>query len=105
MPATQVIQDATPFTRPTLRGTELANMAFSLRGANLSGVGVYKRKCSNYFGEHLGVRFSALRPSYTAGLEVSELLLNVQPYDEVIHPSYTFRSTAQFQLSAMSTGT
>lgn len=53
----------------------------------------YTKACRQFFKQHF--EFEALLThSCTAALEMSALLLNIQPGDEVIVPSYTFVSTA-----------
>ena len=55
---------------------------------------VFSPQKSNKIEELLDVGKSLLTHSCTAALEMSALLLNIQPGDEVILPSYTFVSTA-----------
>ena len=59
----------------------------------LSGDGFYTNKCNRLFENELGIKKSLLTTSCTHALEMSAILLNIQPGDEVIVPSFTFVST------------
>ncbi len=61
---------------------------------HLTGDGPFSRLASEYLSELHGGARVLLTPSCTAALELSALLLNLQPGDEVIVPSFTFSSTA-----------
>jgi len=50
--------------------------------------------CEELISNLSGVKKSFLTPSCTAALELSGLLLNIEPGDEIIVPSFTFTSTA-----------
>ena len=54
----------------------------------------FTKKCQAYFEERWGYNKCLLTTSCTDALEMSALLLDIQPGDEVIIPSYTFVSTA-----------
>ena len=60
---------------------------------HISGDGTYTKKCNSLIEEALGVKKSLLTTSCTHALEMSSLLMNIKPGDEVIIPSYTFVST------------
>src|SRR5690625_6511551 len=60
----------------------------------LSGNGVYGKKCVDWLETHLHTKKALLTPSCTAALEMTALLMDLTPDDEVIMPSYTFVSTA-----------
>jgi len=60
----------------------------------LSGDGVYSKKCCRWFEEKLGFRKTFLTTSCTHALEMAAILIDIQPGDEVIMPSFTFVSTA-----------
>ncbi len=84
-----------PFNRPPLVGTELDYIQQLLITQNkLSGDGFFSRKCQHWLEENLQVKKTLLTPSCTAALEMSALLIDIQPGDEVIMPSFTFVSTA-----------
>ena len=51
-------------------------------------------RCQQWLEQRFGSAKALLTPSCTASLEMAALLLDIQPGDEVIMPSYTFVSTA-----------
>ncbi|MEP1356267.1 MAG: dTDP-4-amino-4,6-dideoxygalactose transaminase [Tateyamaria sp.] len=83
-----------PFNRAPIVGTEITCISEALKSPRLAGGGVFGRKCETYFAETLGAAQSFLTPSCTHSLEMSALILRLQPGDEVIMPSFTFVSTA-----------
>lgn len=82
-----------PFNKPAMLGNELGYIADSVRSGKISGDAIYSTKCHALLQELLGVPRVLLTPSCTHALEMSALLLNIQPGDEVIIPSFTFVST------------
>jgi dTDP-4-amino-4,6-dideoxygalactose transaminase len=60
----------------------------------LSGNGKYTQKCQKWFEETYGFGKCLLTTSCTDALEMAAILIDIQPGDEVILPSYTFVSTA-----------
>jgi dTDP-4-amino-4,6-dideoxygalactose transaminase len=60
----------------------------------ISGNGIYTKKCHEFFEKRYGFKKALLTTSCTDALEMSAILANIQPGDEVIIPSYTFVSTA-----------
>lgn len=81
------------FNRPTLTGNEQNYMADAVARRQISGDGYYTKRCHALLEETLGVPKVLLTTSCTHALEMSALLLNIQPSDEVILPSFTFVST------------
>ncbi|MBI2862553.1 MAG: dTDP-4-amino-4,6-dideoxygalactose transaminase [Chloroflexi bacterium] len=82
-----------PFNRPSLAGKELEYIADVIRLGHASGDGPYTKKCHALLEEALGVPKVLLTTSCTHALEMAALLLDIQPGDEVIVPSFTFVST------------
>ncbi len=83
-----------PFNRPYLTGKELVYIKQSHNLGQLSGDGPFTKKCQQWLEGQGNVNKSLLTHSCTAALEMSALLLNIKPNDEIIMPSYTFVSTA-----------
>jgi len=83
-----------PFNRPYMTGRELWLIAQAHARGHLSGDGEFTRRCHAWLEAHTGCRKALLTHSCTAALEMSALLLDLAPGDEVIMPSYTFVSTA-----------
>src|SRR5665647_2931008 len=82
------------FNRPTHTGNEDQYVLAAMRSDKISGDGEYGHKCQQWFEQQLGCQKALLTHSCTAALEMSALLIDIQPGDEVIMPSYTFVSTA-----------
>jgi dTDP-4-amino-4,6-dideoxygalactose transaminase len=83
-----------PFNRPHLTGREFANMQAAVENLHLSGDGPFTRQCQAWLEQRVGSARALLTHSCTAALEMAALLIDVQPGDEVIMPSFTFVSTA-----------
>lgn len=82
------------FNQPAIAGREFEYMAEAVRNAHLSGNGPFTRRCEALLAELLGAPRVMLTTSGTHALEMAALLLDLQPGDEVILPSFTFVSTA-----------
>lgn len=83
-----------PFNQVALLGNERTYVNEALNLAKLSGDGYFTQRCHAWFENRLGCPKSLLTPSCTQALEVAAQLIDIQPGDEVIMPSYTFVSTA-----------
>ena len=83
-----------PFNFPHMTGKELCFIAQAQSEGMLAGDGHFTRCCHCWLEKSIGCYKGLLTHSCTAALEVSALLLEVQPGDEIIMPSYTFVSTA-----------
>jgi dTDP-4-amino-4,6-dideoxygalactose transaminase len=83
-----------PFNTPYLTGKETNYISKAAHNLKLSGNGPFTHKCQTFFEQNFGIKKALLTSSCTDALEMSALLLNIKPGDEVIMPSYTFVSTA-----------
>ena len=83
-----------PFNAPPIVGSEVEYMQSAMASGKLCGDGGFTRRCQQWMEQHFGSKKVLLTPSCTASLEMAALLINIQPGDEVIMPSYTFVSTA-----------
>lgn len=83
-----------PFNKPYVTGHEKKYVDEVLVSGNLCGGGAYTEKCHNFFKDKYSVKECFLTSSCSDALEMSAILLDIQPGDEVIMPSYTFVSTA-----------
>jgi dTDP-4-amino-4,6-dideoxygalactose transaminase len=83
-----------PFNRPYMTGKELYYIAEAKFGNMLAGDGPFTKRCHGWLEQNTGCAKALLTHSCTAALEMTALLLDIQPGDEVIMPSYTFVSTA-----------
>jgi dTDP-4-amino-4,6-dideoxygalactose transaminase len=85
---------AIPFNRIHLTGREQGYLAEAIGGTKLSGDGPFTRRCSALLERSTGSAHVLLTHSCTAALEMCALLLDLEPGDEVVMPSFTFVSTA-----------
>ncbi len=83
-----------PFNWPYMTGKELAYIEKSHQSGSLAGDGSFTKKCHEWLEKETRCVKALLTHSCTAALEMAALLINIQPGDEVIMPSYTFVSTA-----------
>jgi len=83
-----------PFNKPALTGNETDYITQAVASGQISGDGSFTRRCHTLLEAELGVRKVLLTTSCTHALEMAALLLDLQPGDEVILPSFTFVSTA-----------
>ena len=83
-----------PFNQPLVLGGEPTLLAQAIQSRKLCGDGEWTRKCNRVLEAKLGCRKAVMTSSCTDALEMSALLCNVGPGDEVIMPSYTFVTTA-----------
>lgn len=84
----------TPFNKPYLTGHETDYIRDAVETGKISGNGKYTKLCQQFFEETYGFKKTLLTTSCTDALEMAALLIDIQPGDEVIMPSYTFVSTA-----------
>jgi len=83
-----------PFNRPTVAPRQLDFVSEAFASGHLSGDGDFTKRAAAHL-EHLHDGATVLlTTSCTAALELSALLLELQPGDEVIVPSFTFVSSA-----------
>jgi len=83
-----------PFNKTTLVGNEQKYVLQAMSSSKISGDGYFGLKCQAWFEEKLNCKKALLTPSCTHSLEMAAILIDIQPGDEVIMPSYTFVSTA-----------
>ena len=82
------------FNKPPHTGNEEQYVLDSMCSDKISGDGKYTQLCHQWFDENLGCVKSLLTPNCTQALEMAAVLIDIQPGDEIIMPSYTFVSTA-----------
>ncbi|OEO24267.1 dTDP-4-amino-4,6-dideoxygalactose transaminase [Pseudomonas sp. J237] len=83
-----------PFNKPPYTGNEDKYVLAAMRSSKMSGDGKYTKLCQEWFEKKTGSKKALLTPSCTQALEMAAILLDIQPEDEIIMPSYTFVSTA-----------
>jgi dTDP-4-amino-4,6-dideoxygalactose transaminase len=82
-----------PFNKPFLTGKETMYIQEAVASGKISGDGIFTKKCHAFFEKKYGFKKCLLTTSCTDALEMAAMLVNIQPGDEVIAPSYTFVST------------
>jgi dTDP-4-amino-4,6-dideoxygalactose transaminase len=87
-------ENSIPFNWPHMTGKELYYIAESHFNGRLAGDGPFTKRCHGWLENRTGCSKALLTHSCTGALEMAALLLDIQPGDEIIMPSYTFVSTA-----------
>lgn len=82
-----------PFNQVVPTGNEAAYMQDVITNGHLAGDGKYTRQCNQLLETLLGAPKAMITTNCTHALEMSGILLDLQPGDEVIVPSFTFVST------------
>ena len=75
-------------------GNELDYLAQVMRSGHWCGDGGFGKRAEEFLQNELGVLKALLTTSCTDALEMSAILLDLKPGDEVIVPSFTFVSSA-----------
>ena len=83
-----------PFNQSSPVGRELEYVDKAVRDGQTAGNGEFSKRCEALMKDVFSAKRVFLTPSCTAALEMSSVVCNLQPGDEVIMPSYTFVSTA-----------
>jgi dTDP-4-amino-4,6-dideoxygalactose transaminase len=82
-----------PFNRATIAPRQLDYVREAWEKGPIAGDGPFGRKAEKALEEVTGAKKALLTTSCTHALEMSALLLDFQPSDEVIVPAFTFVST------------
>ncbi|GLZ00874.1 dTDP-4-amino-4,6-dideoxygalactose transaminase [Actinoplanes sp. NBRC 103695] len=83
-----------PFNRISLADRELEYLTTAAASGATSGDGPFTRRATHLLTGITSSPYALLTTSCTHALELSALLLELEPGDEVIMPSFTFVSTA-----------
>jgi dTDP-4-amino-4,6-dideoxygalactose transaminase len=83
-----------PFTKPMRTPSEIGLIEEVLSVGKSWGGGRFTQLSQDFLTSSFGSKASILTTSATDALEMSAILLDIKPGDEVIVPSYTFVSTA-----------
>jgi dTDP-4-amino-4,6-dideoxygalactose transaminase len=83
-----------PFNWPYATGNEIAFISSAQRSHELAGDGPFTKQCHRWIEQRTGCVQALLTHSCTAALEMAAMLLEIEPGDEIIMPSYTFVATA-----------
>ncbi len=82
-----------PFNRASLSGREIENILQAFANGHVAGDGAFTHQCHALLEKIISSPKALLTTSCTHALEMTALLLNLKPGDEVIVPSFTFVST------------
>ncbi len=82
-----------PLSRPFLSGKELDYIQQVFASGHLGGNGHFTAKCEEYLKQWTQTCCAYLTTSCTHALEITAFLMNLQPGDELIVPSFTYVST------------
>ena len=82
-----------PFNKASVTDLEEKYLLDALHNSKLSGDGKYTMRVYEQLKERFGFKNVLLTTSGTTALEMSALLIDLEPGDEVIVPSFTFSST------------
>ena len=81
------------FNKASISSLEEQNVLDALKNSKLSGDGKFTMKVYEQFKKRFGIENMLLTTSGTTALEMASILVDLQPGDEVIVPSFTFSST------------
>lgn len=81
------------FTKSSVTELEEKYVVDALHNSLLSGDGKYTNRVYEQFKERFGIERMLLTTSGTTALEMASILIDLEPGDEVIVPSFTFSST------------
>lgn len=76
-----------------MTGNETRYIQEAVASGKISGDGIFTKRCHSFFESKYGFKKCLLTSSCTDALEMAAILLDTQPGDEIIAPSYTFVST------------
>ena len=82
------------FNIPPVVGKEIEYIKEAMDNKKICGDGEFTKKCSSWMQKKFKVNNVLLATSCTSALEMAAILVDINPGDEVIMPSYTFVSTA-----------
>ena len=82
------------FNQIPFMGKEIEYIEQAVRSNKICGDGQFTRKCNAWIEEKTGVSKVLLTTACSTALDMSAMLADIKPGDEVILPSFTFVSTA-----------
>jgi len=82
------------FNNAFITGKETNHIIEAVKKGKISGNGDYSKLCHKFFKTHLNNQINLCTTSCTDALEMTAILTEIKPGDEVIMPTYTFVSTA-----------
>ncbi|MFC5472186.1 dTDP-4-amino-4,6-dideoxygalactose transaminase [Cohnella suwonensis] len=83
-----------PFNIPAVTGKELSYIQEAISNKKICGDGPFTKKVAEWIEDYIPTKRALLTTSCTHALEMTAMLADIHPGDEVIMPSFTFISTA-----------
>lgn len=83
-----------PFNKACITGHEIKYVTEAINSGQITGDGKFTKRCHEWFSKNMGFKYNLLTTSCSMAMDMSALLLDIRPGDEVIVPSFTFVSTA-----------
>lgn len=83
------------FNKASITELEKKNVIDAMENSILSGDGKYTFKVYEQFKERFGIQNMLLTTSGTTALEMASILIELEPGDEIIVPSFTFFINSQ----------
>jgi dTDP-4-amino-4,6-dideoxygalactose transaminase len=83
-----------PFNKAMVEGRELEYVQQAIQGGHPASGGEFATRTAKLLAAHTGSHEVLMTTSCTAALELSAMLLDLEPGDTVVVPSFTFTSTA-----------
>ena len=83
-----------PFNSASIEGNELEYIGEAIRSGHTSSSGAFSKRAGALLQQETGAEEVMLTTSCTAALELTALMLDLQPGDTVVVPSFTFTTTA-----------
>ena len=87
-------QDLIKFTEPYITGNERDYIDKVFTNGQFSGNGSFTKQVQGLLEDYFSIPHVLLTNSCTAALEITALLLDIKPGDQILLPSYNFISTA-----------
>ncbi len=82
------------FNIPPFTGKEFRYMQEAVDNQKICGDGPFTKKCDEWMEKRFKTKRAMLTTSGSSALDMSAILCDIEPGDEVILPSFTFSSTA-----------
>ncbi|GHU52902.1 hypothetical protein FACS189496_3700 [Bacilli bacterium] len=87
-----------PFNKPPYLGIEMENIQQALNSNKLCGDGQFTKECHHWIEENTGTVHALLTTSCTHALEMSAILADIEPGDEVIMAQGPWMSYSMYVL-------
>jgi dTDP-4-amino-4,6-dideoxygalactose transaminase len=83
-----------PLHSPSISEREVSNVTEALESSEIKGGGKFDKECARFLENRFDTPRAMMTTSCTHSLEMAAILMDIEPGDTVVVPSYTFTSTA-----------